>query len=90
MNRWPAVLILAVAACAPGAETAAPTPAPAITEPAVAPPATAPAESPRPGQTAADQSPAALAWTAPLVAGGQLNGGDLTGRDVVLWFWAPW
>ena len=32
----------------------------------------------------------ALDFSAPLVGGGQLEGGDLAGRDVVLWFWAPW
>ena len=34
--------------------------------------------------------PENLAFTANLVGGGQLEGGDLAGKDVVLWFWAPW
>ncbi|MPZ74845.1 MAG: hypothetical protein GEU74_16810 [Nitriliruptorales bacterium] len=34
--------------------------------------------------------PPGLQFTADLVDGGQLNGGELAGRDVVLWFWAPW
>lgn len=28
--------------------------------------------------------------TGDLVGGGQLDANDLVGRDVVLWFWAPW
>jgi hypothetical protein len=31
-----------------------------------------------------------LAFTAPTVDGGQLDASSLEGRDVVLWFWAPW
>ena len=51
-----------------------------------------PKPSAGPDDTAAgaDGVPAALDWTAPLVGGGQLTGGDLAGGDVVLWFWAPW
>lgn len=41
-------------------------------------------------EAAAAGVPANLAFTADLVGGGQLEGGDLAGRDVVLWFWAPW
>lgn len=30
-------------------------------------------------------------WTAPAVGGGDdIVGADLLGKDVVLWFWAPW
>jgi hypothetical protein len=40
------------------------------------------------------QEPAAsgppLDFTAPTVDGGQLDASSLQGRDVVLWFWAPW
>jgi hypothetical protein len=44
------------------------------------------------GSTAAPAPgvPAALAWSADLVEGGQLDGADLAGGDVALWFWAPW
>jgi hypothetical protein len=31
-----------------------------------------------------------LGFSAPLLAGGQLEGSSLEGRDVALWFWAPW
>ena len=50
-------------------------------------PASAPTAS---SEAAAGDLPQNLAFTADLVGGGQLEGGDLAGRDVVLWFWAPW
>jgi len=28
--------------------------------------------------------------TVDLVGGGQIDGAELAGRDVALWFWAPW
>lgn len=31
-----------------------------------------------------------LAFSAQTVDGGQLDFGSLAGRDVVVWFWAPW
>lgn len=44
--------------------------------------------------TASTPRPAAdselLAFTAPTVDGGQLDGGELAGEPVALWFWAPW
>ena len=42
--------------------------------------------------TAAAPSPAAtglLAFTAPLVGGGQFDGASMVGKPVVFWFWAP-
>lgn len=37
------------------------------------------------------QSPAeALDFTAPAVGGGEIDGAELQGEPVVLWFWAPW
>ena len=33
---------------------------------------------------------AAESFVVPTVDGGQLAAGDLEGRDVALWFWAPW
>lgn len=35
-------------------------------------------------------TPEALDFTAPTVDGGEIDGADLHGRPVVLWFWAPW
>lgn len=77
MKRLFVALAMAVAACAPAAEQAAPPAASGSAEPA------APSES-------VGGVPNALAWEADLVGGGQLSGGDLAGGDVALWFWAPW
>ena len=50
-----------------------------------------PQAQPAPSDSAAAKAASqALGFTAPLVGCGQLEGGDLAGRDVVLWFWAPW
>ena len=46
-------------------------------------------EPPAAPPAAAGDTPEALNWSAELVGGGQLDGGELAGRDVVLWFWAP-
>ena len=51
------------------------------------------APSAGPAAATGDSKPgpiAALDFSAKTVAGGQIEGGDLAGRDVVLWFWAPW
>jgi thiol-disulfide isomerase/thioredoxin len=34
--------------------------------------------------------PAALAFSAPVVGGGQFDGASLAGKPAVLWFWASW
>jgi hypothetical protein len=31
-----------------------------------------------------------LDFTAPLVGGGTVQGAELAGRDLAIWFWAPW
>jgi hypothetical protein len=31
-----------------------------------------------------------LAFKAPKLGGGEVDGGDLAGKDVAVWFWAPW
>jgi len=44
-----------------------------------------------PDEPSTRPEPAAiLGFSAPLLAGGQLEGSSLEGRDVALWFWAPW
>ena len=78
-------LCLLAAACAAGDTTAAgPASAPAT---AAVPDASEPA---LPSNGPSADVPENLAFTADLLGGGQLAGGDLAGRDVVLWFWAPW
>jgi hypothetical protein len=47
------------------------------------PPGSGGAEQPGPAASALD-------FTADTVGGGQLDASSLEGRDVVLWFWAPW
>jgi thiol-disulfide isomerase/thioredoxin len=34
--------------------------------------------------------PEILAFTAPAVGGGEVDGADVAGHPVALWFWAPW
>lgn len=31
-----------------------------------------------------------LDFTAPRLSGGQVKGSEFAGRDLALWFWAPW
>ena len=35
-------------------------------------------------------TPQILDFTAPQLDGGEVNGADYSGKDVALWFWAPW
>jgi hypothetical protein len=39
--------------------------------------------------SAAATAPEVLAFTAPVVGGGELDGTSLAGRPVAFWFWAP-
>ena len=74
MRRWLVAIAVVVVACAPSGQGTD-----AGTSSAVAA-----------GDSEESAIPAALNFRADLVAGGQIEGGDLAGRDVVLWFWAPW
>lgn len=57
--------------------------------PADAAPSTGAAEpAARPSAVPADGD--APFGTVTAVGGGQIDGGDLVGRDLALWFWAPW
>ena len=58
----------------------------AQTDTAAAGTATASNESAAP----ADDSGLATTVVLPSVSGGQIDFGDLAGKDTVLWFWAPW
>jgi hypothetical protein len=46
-------------------------------------------ESPEPER---ETAPVAreLRFTAPRLGGGQIRGAEYAGRDVAIWFWAPW
>ncbi|HWC72028.1 MAG TPA: hypothetical protein VG993_12785 [Actinomycetota bacterium] len=35
-------------------------------------------------------TPEVLRFSAPRLGGGTIEGEDYSGRDVALWFWAPW
>jgi hypothetical protein len=77
------ILVLLAAACS--------APADEIAAPATGVPGTSgPAAGPGASTEAAAEVPAALDWSVDRLGGGQISGGDLAGRNVVLWFWAPW
>ncbi|SDP31844.1 redoxin domain-containing protein [Lentzea jiangxiensis] len=76
------VLLAALAACG-GAPAGAPQPAPTTPQ----------ATSQTSAATPASSTPAVpdqLKFTAKTVDGKELNGADLAGKPIVLWFWAPW
>lgn len=76
------VLVAALAAC--GSEPAgAPQPAPT-------PPVTSQNSATTPESDTSAAVPDQLKFTAKTVDGKDLNGADLAGKPVVLWFWAPW
>ena len=80
-----AVLVLVTGACGGGADTTASTPIPAPTTAVEV----AASES---GPAAGVQDsavPDELGFEAVLIGGGTLHGADLTGQDVLFWFWAP-
>jgi hypothetical protein len=59
---------------------------------APAPGAVAPATDPtgETGGAVVADPPDALAFSAPLIGGGDIEMASLAGRPVLLWFWAPW
>lgn len=76
------VLLAALAACGgdpAGAPQPAPTPPPATSQTSAAAPT-----------SGAPEVPDQLKFTTKTVDGKDLNGADLAGKPVVLWFWAPW
>ncbi|NGY62180.1 redoxin domain-containing protein, partial [Lentzea sp. NEAU-D13] len=76
------VLLASLAACGgdpAGAPQPAPTPPPATSQTSAAAPT-----------SGAPEVPDQLKFTAKTVDGKDLNGADLAGKPVVLWFWAPW
>jgi thiol-disulfide isomerase/thioredoxin len=88
-----ALSAIVLAACASG------TAAGSVTTPAAAAPdaasSVAPAEESADATTTADAAPAVatpevLDFTGTTVDGAAFAGADLTGKPVVMWFWAPW
>lgn len=96
-----AVLVLALAGCGTAAEEVGsdatgetPSPSPATQDdPEDDPDDDADGRVP-PEETPAPPGDAPLAEgldvTLPAVGGGQVVGAELAGRDLALWFWAPW
>ncbi len=83
------LLMVTTAACAADSGDSAGTPASTA---AAAPPATAAAPgATAPTGTAADVAvPDRLRFTAETTGGQRFDGEALAGKNVVLWFWAPW
>jgi hypothetical protein len=75
------VMMLAVAACG-------------TSEPRSAADGSRSAPAPAPSPATADVSPEpsgdAPFGAVDAVGGGQIDGAELAGRDLALWFWAPW
>jgi hypothetical protein len=54
-------------------------------------PAAMPAEASEPNPPDPEiRLPEKLDFTLPGVSGEQVEGADYAGRDLVIWFWAPW
>jgi hypothetical protein len=68
----------------PEPPAAAPSPA-EPTEPAAPPEEQSP--QPEPDERPV---PRELRFTAPKLGGGTISGAEYAGRDVAVWFWAPW
>lgn len=63
------------------------TTAPSTNTPSTNTPST---NAPETGDATNAAVPEALQFSAPLVGGGEIELGELAGRPVLLWFWAPW
>jgi len=83
-----AVALLLTACGSAGSQEAAAPPSTAAAPTGSAPAAAVPSDAASPSAAA---SPAAGPFDAvPAVGGGQVDGAELAGRDLALWFWAPW
>lgn len=85
-----AVLALVLAACGDGGPAAAPEAAAAPTTAATVTSAGAAAPAPTPAAAPPVSVPDALKVSAQGLDGAPVVGADYAGRDVALWFWAPW
>jgi len=73
-----------LASCAAPPDPVQPRATPAVTTPAQAP------AQPSAAATGAAPTPRLLNFTAPRLGGGQVVGSELAGKDVAMFFWAPW
>ncbi len=62
-------------------------------------PSPAPADGARPSPSSAEAKPSPgeerpvpeiLGFSAPRLSGGTVEGSEFAGRDLAIWFWAPW
>lgn len=85
----PVVAATLLVACGGGSDRAS---TPNASAPSPVADTSAPAADGTNGAAASDATavPAALQFAAPLVGGGEIELGELAGRPVLLWFWAPW
>lgn len=87
-----AAMALLAASCAAGPEETAqpgPTPVSPTTDPSPEPTGPPEVESPEP-EPEETVAPRELRFTAPRLGGGEIRGVEYAGRDVAIWFWAPW
>jgi hypothetical protein len=81
-------LTLGAAACAEaGTSSVADSPTSPSASPSVTP------NGPKPTKTTVSpgvEVPELLDFEAQLLGGGTFRGADLAGKDVAIWFWAPW
>lgn len=83
-------LAVVAAACAGGGSSVTPTaldltsPSPTETSGAAAP------DGGQTGPTPAGSADPVFVFEAQQVTGGTYDAGQLSGRDVAIWFWAPW
>ena len=84
-----ALVLVGCASPSAGPETAAPGQTPAATTPTSAVPS-APASPSRSATSTTAPIPDTLKFTGTTVDGKPFDGASLTGKPVLLWFWAPW
>ena len=54
------------------------------------PTTTASSQPPRPSSAGAEPLPEVLDFSAPMLGGGTVGGSRYVGKDLAIWFWAPW
>lgn len=82
-----AILGLILTSCASSAPD--PAPGPAATAESPSPPS-GPSPQPTDAPGGGPAVPRELRFSAPALGGGEIDGADYAGSDLVIWFWAPW